>query len=358
MSAPQSSGETLKEIWYTRCPVPTPVGLAAQLGLLEESFAKEGLALKSVIDSGSREIRTSHFDHSLPWSFRHGGNVPPIWTRAKGAATRLVGITWTDEFQAVIALPESGIRTTRDLVGRRFGIARRPPGVVDFMAATALKGLDSALALEGLTPDQVEIRDIPLTESVLDGREGPQLHGLRHRHAYAAEAAALIRGDVDAVFVKGTGGLLISNLLAAHAVSEFGFHPDPKIRVNSGSPRLLTVDERLAEDRPDLVTLLLETLTRAGSWAEAHPEEARRFVARESGASEEVVAAANGLNLHRSLGIGLEPELVAAVGSYKDFLFRHGFLDADFSLEDWIDRRPFEALRSGAAQESVRGAAA
>ncbi|MET0437569.1 MAG: ABC transporter substrate-binding protein [Devosia sp.] len=335
---------TISEIWYTRCPVPTPVGLAVQLGLLEEAFAKEGVKLNSIIDSKDRAIRSSHFDHHLNYSFRHGGNVPPIRARSEGNPTRLVGITWTDEFQAIITLPESGIKTTKDLVGRRFGIARRPPGIVDFMAATALKGLVSALSLEGLRHDQVEIVDIALTDSVLDGREGPQLYGLRNRQAYGAEIAALLRGEVDAIYVKGTSGIAVANLIAAHTVVEFGFHPDPKIRINSGSPRVLTVDERLAEDRPDLVARLIETLHRASDWAEAHPDDVRRFVAREVGASEEVVAAANGPDLHKHLGLGLEPELVDAIGHYKDFLYEWGFLERDFDINAWVDRRPWDGV--------------
>ncbi|MGH6861432.1 MAG: ABC transporter substrate-binding protein, partial [Phyllobacterium sp.] len=295
-----------------------------------------------------RTVRSSHFNHHLDYSFRHGGNVPPIRARSEGNPTRLIGITWTDEFQAIITLPGTNIRTTRDLVGRRFGIARRPPGIVDFMAATALKGLVSALSLEGLTHHDVQIVDIPLTDSVLDNREGPQLYGLRNRQAYGPEIAALLRGEVDAIFVKGTPGITVANLFATHTVSEFGFHPDPKIRINSGSPRILTVDERLAEDRPDLVTILIDTLKQASVWAENQPDEVRRFVAREVGASEEIVAASNGPDLHRHLGISLEPELVDAIGHYKDFLFEWDFLASNFAIQDWVDRRPWAELQTSA----------
>ena len=333
----------LSEIWYTRCPVPTPVGLAVQLGYLDEAFGREGITLNSIIDSPDRAIRSSHFDHHLAYSFRHGGNVPPIRARSEGNKTRLVGITWTDEFQAIITLPGTRIAGTTDLVGRRFGIARRPPGVVDFMAATALKGLSSALSLEGLSLGDVNIVDIPLADSVLD-RDPATLYGLKNRHAYGAEVAALLRGEVDAIYVKGTPGIAVANLIGAVTVTEFGFHPDPKIRINSGSPRVLTVDEHLAEDRPDLVVVLLEALRRAGQWAEAHPDEVRRFVAREVGASEEVVTAANGPELHFHLGIGLEPELVDAIDHYKNFLFEQGFLAANFDINAWVDTRPLEAL--------------
>ncbi|TAY71737.1 ABC transporter substrate-binding protein [Rhizobium leguminosarum] len=338
------TSNAISEIWYTRCPVPTPVGLAAQLGYLEENFRKEGVTLKSIIDSPDRSIRQSHFNHTLDWSFRHGGNVPPIRARSEGRKTRLVGITWTDEFQAIITLPQTGIKSTRDLKGRRFGIARRPEGIVDFMRATALKGLISALSLEGLEVADVEVVDIALADSVLASQEGPSLFGLKRRQAYGEEIASLVRGEVDAIYVKGTAGINVANLVGAVQVAEFGFHPDPKIRINSGSPRVLTVDELLAEERPDLVHRLLESIFKASAWAEAHPEETRRFVAREAGATEEQVLAANGAEVHRHLGLGLQPELVEAVGHYKDFLRDFGFLAADFDVAEWVDRRHLEAF--------------
>ena len=338
------TSNAISEIWYTRCPVPTPVGLAAQLGYLEDGFRSEGVTLKSIIDSPDRNIRQSHFNHTLDWSFRHGGNVPPIRARSEGRRTRLVGITWTDEFQAIITLPETGIRTTRDLKGRRFGIARRPEGIVDFMRATALKGLISALALEGLSKNDVDIVEIALADSVLASQEGPSLFGLKRRQAYGEEIAALLRGEVDAIYVKGTAGINVANLIGAVQVVEFGFHPDPKIRINSGSPRVLTVDELLAEERPDLVRKLIEAIFKASAWAEAHPEETRRFVARESGATEEQVLAANGPEIHRHLGLGLEPDLIDAVEHYKNFLRDFGFLAGDFDIGEWVDRRHIDGF--------------
>jgi ABC-type nitrate/sulfonate/bicarbonate transport system substrate-binding protein len=338
------TSNAISEIWYTRCPVPTPVGLAAQLGYLEENFRKDGVTLKSIIDSPDRSIRQSHFNHTLDWSFRHGGNVPPIRARSEGRKTRLLGITWTDEFQAIITLQDTGIKTTKDLKGRRFGIARRPEGIVDFMRATALKGLLSALSLEGMALDDVEIVDIALPDSVLSTQEGPSLFGLKRRQAYGEEVAALIRGDVDAIYVKGTAGINVANLIGAVEVAEFGFHPDPKIRINSGSPRVLTVDELLADERPDLVARLLGSIFKASAWAEAHPDVTRRFVAREAGATEEQVLAANGPDIHKHLGLGLQPELVDAIGHYKDFLRDFGFLAADFDIADWVDRRHIDAF--------------
>ncbi|HXZ09102.1 MAG TPA: ABC transporter substrate-binding protein, partial [Paraburkholderia sp.] len=49
-------------------------------------------------------IRRSHFTHSQPWSFRQGGNIPALWARSQGSDTRLIGLSWVDEFQALITL--------------------------------------------------------------------------------------------------------------------------------------------------------------------------------------------------------------------------------------------------------------
>ncbi|SIQ96267.1 ABC-type nitrate/sulfonate/bicarbonate transport system, substrate-binding protein [Rhizobium sp. RU35A] len=339
---------TLSQIWYTRCPVPTPVGLAAQLGLLEKTFSEAGITLTSIIDSPDSTIRQSHFNHTLEWSFRHGGNVPPIRARSEGRQTRLVGITWTDEFQAIVTLPTSGIRSVRDLAGRRFGVPRRPDGIVDFMRATALKGLVSALSLEGVPLDAIERVDVEIAQSVLADQEGQSLFRLKRRQAFAEEAAALLRGEVDAIFVKGTGGIAAANFIGAVPVVEFGFHPDPKIRINSGSPRVLTVDHRLADERPDLVARLIDAIRQAAAWAEGHPEETRRFIAREAGATEEQVLAANGPEVHRHLGLSLEAPLIDAIAHYKDFLRDWGFLAGDFSVADWVDHRPWARLEGKA----------
>jgi ABC-type nitrate/sulfonate/bicarbonate transport system substrate-binding protein len=90
-----------------------------------------------------------------------------------------------------VTLPSSSIRSTGDLRGRRFGVARRPDDIVDFHRATALKGLVSALSLEGLRTNAVEIAEIPIEESVIIPHDDPSLFGLKRRLPYAPEIAAL-----------------------------------------------------------------------------------------------------------------------------------------------------------------------
>ena len=344
---PTSSSTASPDVlWYTRCPVPSPLGIAARQGWLAETFAEEGIAIESIIDSKDRSVRESHFDHHLAWSFRQGGNIPPIWARANGRATRLVAITWTDEFQAIVTLPGRGIASIEQLAGRRFAVPRRVNDLIDFHRATALKGVVSGLSLAGLTTRDVTLVELPIEESVILAQGEPSLFGLRRRHPYFREVQALFSGEVDAIFLKGAEGIVVANLIGAQVVAEFGNHPDPKVRINNGTPRVLTVDDALSQQRPDLVVRLLGVVARAGRWAEAHPDETLRFVAREIATSEEAVQASNGPEVHRHLGIGLDAPLVEAIGHFKDFLLQWGFLSADFDVGAWIDHGPLRALQA------------
>ncbi|MCL6652191.1 ABC transporter substrate-binding protein [Agrobacterium rubi] len=332
-------------VWYARCPAPTPLSIAAQLGWVEEGFSAHGIGVTSIRDATDPAIRLSHFDHRLDWSFRQGGNIPPIWTRSKGRQTRLIGLTRTDEFQAVIALPESGITKGADLKGRRIGLPKRPNEIIDFQRATSLKGIVSALTISDLVPDDVELVDIGASEPVLLNPTDQRLQGLNRRFPYGEEIAALHRGEIEAFFVKGAEGVTVANLLGALVVVSTGFHPDPKIRINNGTPRPLTVDATFVDERPDLVAELVSSVQRVSHWANENPGDAVRFIAREIGVSEDAVLAANGPQVHRQLVLDLDPAEVDAISHFKDFLLEWNFIPTDFNVHDWLDPRPLAASR-------------
>lgn len=342
---------SLSSVWYTRCPAPTPLSIAHQLGWIDRQFEASGVAVSSIRDSKDKAVRESHFTHALDYSFRQGGNIPPLWARSGGRQTRVVGITTTDEFQAIVALPGSGIAKGADQKGRRIGVPRKPnEAIVDFQRATALKGIVSALSLEGLSHGDVELVYLDSTEANLIERGNAAFLGLKRRYPYGDELLALAGGKIDAFFVKGAEGLVLANQIGAVVVSEFGFHPDAKIRINNGTPRPLTVDLRFLDEHFDLVTGLVATVARVAEWAEANPDQAVRFIANEIGVGEDAIWAANGPDVHRHLTLALDDDQIAAFDHFKQFLLEWGFIPADFDVFDWIDRRPLEAaLRRAAA---------
>ena len=326
-------------LWYTRCPMPTASGIAIELGWLDEAFAADGIEVRSLRAVANRQTRESHFDHSKENSFREGGNTPPIWSYSSGADTRLIGITWVDQYQTIVTLPESNIRSLADLRGRRLGVPKHLNDQIDFWRGKSLRGILTALELAGLSPTDVELVDLPEAETFL-GDEAVSTSGTlwtakRQQAILRAEAFALIRGTVDAIHLNGARGLMLEALLGAVPLVQLGRHADAKVRISNGTPMLFTTSGQLVKERPDLVRRYLDTVRRAAGWAAQHKSETLRIIARELGDAEEWVDLAYGETLYASLEPSLSPELLAAVEDQKAFLLANGFIEHDFDVAQW-----------------------
>lgn len=340
---------TIDTLWYTRCPAPTPLGIAIQQGWLAQEFAADGLHIKALQDADDPQIRRSHFTHSQPHSFRQGGNIPALWARSSGAATRVIGLTWVDEFQGLLALRGSGIASVEQLRGKRFGLPKNlSSGVVDFHRATALRGFSTLLDVAGLTLDDVKLVDLPYAPLGLadakpvDEQGFARLLRTHGQQEFSREVHALISGEVDVVFAKGATGLAAANLAQADVIVDISQQTNRLLHANNGAPRPLTVDQALLDARPDLVARVLARTIAAGRWAEAHPTETTAYIARETKSPELWVRHAYGPRLHHHLHIDLAPESVAALDNFKQFLHGSGYLPADFDLQAWIDPQPLQ----------------
>jgi ABC-type nitrate/sulfonate/bicarbonate transport system substrate-binding protein len=339
----------VKGLWYTRCPVSTSSSLAIDNGWLDEEFAPDGIKVSSLRAPDARAVRESHFDHSQDNSVRDGGNISPIWTRARGGDTRLIAITWVDEYQAVVARPGAGIETVKDLRGRRLAVPRRVNDQIDYWRAMCLHGYESALATEGLTLKDVDLVDLPIEERYIGSqaasRTGTLWAGGPRARRQQAEAFAFVRSEVDALYTAGAPGAQLTAFLGGVDVIDVGRHPDPAVRVNNQVPIVFTASGSLTRDRPDLVARYLDRLLRAAEWAKSHRAETIRTVANDVGATEEWVEAAYGADFHTRLAPGLSEERIAAVMAQKDFLLRHGFIERDFDVRAWISDTPIAMLR-------------
>jgi len=352
----------LEKLWYTRCGVPTPTGIAVQLGWIEEEFAKDGIALDSVLDNADPSVRESHYDHKLDNSFRQGGSIPAIWARAAGRDTRLLGLTWTEESQLILALPDSKIRSVKDLKGRRLGIATRPKDKIDFWQATTLRAYLLALETEGLGIDDVElvhiVREQGSFETPRSGRQGfPDGSTARTASAdRSQEASALRDGKVDVIFHKGARGAELAHEIGARTVFDVWKHPATRARANNHSPRTLTVDGHLLDNDPDVVARIVGRVLQAGQWAADNRADAIAYIARETSSTPKWVTAAYGPEVHEHLRTDLDESSLKALGEFTTFLFEHGFLPRDFDVQAWADPHPLAAARK-ASESDLAGAA-
>ena len=330
---------TVDTLWYTRCPVPTPLGLASQLGWFKEEFGAEGIDIKTLQETSDADVRESHYDHNLQNSFRQGGNVPAIWARANGTDTRVIGLNWIDESQLILALPSSGIKTPADLRGRRVGLPVHNNSI-DHGRAGALRGFLVTLELGGVSEKEVEWLDFAVNVE----RGGPRTAERRNGGGYGVIIEALLSGKVDAVFVKGSRGVEVAHQIGATIVNDIRNHPDPLVRANNGAPRPVTVDSHILETRPDLVARFLARIVTIGDWAAVHPAETIAFIARETGSDESWVKKAYGDDAHLHQYTDLAEISIRGLEAYKNFLFERGFLKADFDVNAWIDPRPLAEI--------------
>lgn len=309
-----------------RAPIPTATGIAHQLGWLEREAALDGTPL-SVGEGGT----TDHL-----WE---GDSTRALWERSEGRATRLIGLTWIETFQAVVALPDAGITGPSQLAGRRLALPFDASAPVDVHRAAASRGLHAALGLAGIFPGEVAHVDVDASAALGE--------------PYAAELAALTSGDVDAIFLTGAAGAAAAARVGAVTVADVGRHLDPAVRTSATTPAAIVADAELIEREPNLVVRLLAVLLRAGAWAQLNAPEATELLALETGASVRHVRAAHGRSWPDQLHVDLSHRKLDALRAQHDFLVTHAFLARPVDLGAWIDPRPLGVARELLAAERV-----
>ncbi|WP_424535026.1 ABC transporter substrate-binding protein [Sphaerisporangium viridialbum] len=342
---------SIDKIWYTRCPVPTASGLAHNQGWLAEEFQAAGLAVGILQDAGP-ELAQHHFDHQLLGLFREGGNVPALAARSAGAPTRLIGLTWIEEWQSILVRADSGITGAAGLAGARVALpAWAETRAKSFPRAMALHGTKGALAQGGLTLDDVTFVEVAAPARPSVGRDaGRDTDGRAFSWPGIAELA---RGEVDAVYAKGARAAEQAKEIGAVVAVDLDAHPDRRTRVNNGTPRPITVHERLLDEHPDLVVGFLAQTLRAADWAEGNLDRVREILAGETRSGAEAVETAYRGDFHHSLHPDLSRERLDLLRVQKDFLLVHGFLDADVDLDAWVAPEPLELARGRLAAQSA-----
>ncbi len=254
----------MREIWFTRCPVPTATGLAYKLGWLEQEFARDAIRIAAIQDA-PRELSRHHYDHQIPTLIREGGSLLALAARAQGAPTKLIGLTWIDEAQAIIVRPDSAIATPSDLEGARVALPayvhRDIPAHVrgsSIARGMSLHGIKGALAIASLTLDDVTFVEVASGEGA---RTSNNLGSLW------AGLDELVKGRVDAVYVKGASAVEAARQRGLKVGIDLDTFSDRRTRVNNGTPRPITAHESFLDNHFDLVVRFLAQTLRAADWA-------------------------------------------------------------------------------------------
>jgi ABC-type nitrate/sulfonate/bicarbonate transport system substrate-binding protein len=337
-------------LWYTRCPAPTAASIAIRQGWLAQEFAADGIAVRSLAASTDKNVQLSHYRHTQPNSFRFGGYVPPLISRARGAALKVIGISWHDRVHGFFALPGSGILQPADLKGKRLAVPRRVNDDVDWWRASVLGGVKELLTSGVLSAGDVELVDVVIQrEYIADARAGSaagqSLWGAFSQFAVQREeVAALYRGEVDAVYADGALSAILRATTGAVLVAALAGNEDDAS--GFGTPCLLTVSAGLLDERPDLVSRWVRRLLDAKAWALAHSDATHRLFAQETGLPEDLLHLGYSSRLAAQVDVSLSPNRVALLRSKYQHLLDIGALDSAFDIEDFIDPQPLKEAQA------------
>ncbi|MBY8820763.1 hypothetical protein [Sphingomonas colocasiae] len=353
-------------LWYTRCPVPTAFGLALQRNLIEDEFGGDpGLAIGALQDSPDRAVRQSHYTHSQPRSFRHGGNYPAIWAQAHGADTRVIGLSAIATRQTILVLPDSPLRAATDLHGKRILLLRRPHEPVDFHYLTGLRTVEKALAFAGLNRHDVTIVEHHIGTAYVDDRPAQHSSGRSAEPPLRKEAIApwpanlypLVRGEVDAVVAALTQSVELEYLAGLRPIFDQKRLP-LDVQGHNSRPLTFAVKADLIRERPDLVRRVLARALEAETFIRDQPDQALRLFARELAISERVAIHSYGETLVDDLRIDFRDDRVAALRDEVDFLFRAGAIPERIDVDAWLDPSFLDALRGTVPASTAKAVSA
>jgi ABC-type nitrate/sulfonate/bicarbonate transport system substrate-binding protein len=314
--------------------------LALNLGWLREEFAQDGIAV-SVLQDAPEQVRRHHLDHELDGLVREGGNIPALNARGAGAPSRLIGLTWIDEWQSIVVRPDSGITSPEHLRGARVAIpAWKPERGSSIWRGMAIAGFGGALRKVGLS--LADVRLVEVTERD-DGRLPP--------------LEALARGEVDAVYAKGAFAAEQSAAAGLVVGIDLDAFDDRRFRVNNGTPRPLTVHQGLLDEHFELVVRFLVQTLKAAEWAVDNLDGVHRILQTETGSGPDGVSRAYRNDFQLSLHPTLSEDRLEYLDQQKALLMIHGFLPRDFDLAAWVAPEPLlEAQRILSASPGVRHA--
>lgn len=330
-------------IFYTFCPVVCSSHIALEKGFITGEFTRTGMNI-SHISELSPEHWQSHFTHRHPALFRDGGNIPPIWARSEGANTKVIGMVWTEPGGSLLVKENSPIGSVGDLKGKRIGLLRKLPTLIDFGRATEKKGIVSILEAHGLQKDDIRFVDIPVDIPEIGIELRSHMTGwwkISPKKGWKAADSPLVKalknGEVDAIFATYGIDKALEELGIARVVYTLEGQEDWRRLVNIGFPYIITVSKQLASDHPDIVAMWMRATINAGNWASQNKDEMFAIFSKVTRLPEQALRKHYPSDLHKRLIPQITEIGIQALEIEKDFLKEHGFINNDFNVRAWVD---------------------
>lgn len=231
------SGGTTKVTVGTLPILPTA---AIMLGMDKGFFAKEGLDVKLETGQGGAALVPAVMSGQM--QFATGNPISLLQARDKGLDVRVVSSYTYDTdkgVHAVLTRPDSGIKTAKDLVGKK-------------VAVNTLKSMGDLLIMDAVKKDGGDPKAVSFVELPYPNME-----------------AALQSGQVDAVWTPEPFMTIIRK--ADNPVVTY-----PGVASVKGHPTMVYfASGTLVKSKPELVSAMAKAINATMDYAQAHPDEVR-----------------------------------------------------------------------------------
>jgi sulfonate transport system substrate-binding protein len=267
--------------------------VAREQGALEKSFAKLGVLVSWVDFSSGPPLLEAMNAGSI--DFGQVGDTPPIFAQAGGAKVVYVAGQPITNGQGILVKPGGGIATLADLKGKRVGFTK---------GSSAHNVVVLALEKAGL-----QYSDI--TPVYLNPPDGAAAFARDSIDAWAVWDPYFAIGEV-----RGGGRVLVK-------ASDVG-------KTNS----FYLANRDFAARSPQIVSALIDTLSKSADWAEAHRDEVGQLMAEITGVDVSIQTLAA---QRSSFAIGkISDDIIATQQAVADRFFRLGLIPRQIVVREAV----------------------
>lgn len=332
-----------KEVYYTNCPLVSASNVDQELGWTREEYKKMGVKYQFLRAERENDWYP-HYIHNLDNMIRFGGLFPPIAVNADIRKTRLLGVTQVYEGGVMMVRARDDIYNMSDLKGKKIGLSKSMNKIKnDWWRIQEEQGIELMLRKNGMTRDDVEIVEFPYADdwynnpAMLDPMENPSELWLKRDHkrdlAFRPLETALLNGTVDAIYSQSHVFQKLQEATGKlKAIEDLSKYPDWTLQV-ANVPAVITCTDVMAEEHPELVVAFMKGMIKVGRWSNRNKAAAAEILDKQTFYLD-VADTLRGIE-HVDMVPNLSAQNLASVEIGKDFMLSHGYIENDFSVEEW-----------------------
>jgi len=332
-----------KEVWYTNCPMVSANNVDQELGWCREEYKKIGVEYDYFRHAEGNNWYP-HYIHNLDNLIRFGGLYPPIHVNADIRRTVLLGATWVSEGGCMAVRASDNLFRMKDLKGKKIGLTKSQNTIKnDWWRIQEHMGIENMLMLNDMTMDDVEIVEFPYPDDWYDDPQmltpinNPSETWLKrdHKHDYAFRPLekALLAGTVDAIYTQSKVFQHIQEATGQLAmIEDLTRYPDWRVQV-ANTPAVITCTELMAKEHPELVVAYMKAMIKVGRWSNDHKHAAAAILNRQTFYldAEDTYEGIKNVDMVPSLSA----KNMQTIKIGKDFMFKHGYIENDFDVDEW-----------------------